>query len=389
MLAIFLGIFISMYNTRILGPRDFGILSFFLTITSFTVLFFRFGVFSSVSLLIANAKDELHEREIIGTSVIVAFFIGLSYSLFLFASSYFVDDIFNTEVGWILRYASLLLIAYPYTLLAPQISRGTNNIRTLSIFQVIPKIVYLLVALLLLRFLEIEPVHLALLNMFSFFVGVIVFIYAFHPLFTNFSKNAKQLLNLTREYGYHIFLGQIANQSTYKLDGMFITYFVNTTQLGYYALARTITTPISGLSQSLSTSLFKKYVDLDEIPKKVLFYNFFWLSACVLGLVLIANPLIVLLYSKDFLPAAALILPLALAGFFQGLYQPYSFLSAKGKGKWIRNVAYTEAVTNVLGNFILIFFYGAMGAAIASALSKFVHWMMLRRYYLIYTKENR
>ena len=56
-IALFLGVFTGIINTRVLGPEGYGILAFFLAITSFTVLFFRFGFFSASGLLIAQAKE--------------------------------------------------------------------------------------------------------------------------------------------------------------------------------------------------------------------------------------------------------------------------------------------------------------------------------------------
>ena len=387
-IALFLGVFTGIINTRALGPAGYGILAFFLAITSFTVLFFRFGFFSASGLLIAQSKDERKERELTGASVIVAFFIGVSYSFFILFLSFFVDDIFHTNIGWILRYTSFLLVAMPFSLLIPDVGRGANKIERLSLFNVVPKVVYLLGALMLIKIIQIEPFHFILLSIFSTIISVFVVTYSFHPLFRNIKENLKEIWKKTKEYGIHLYLGQIADQSTYKLDGIFITYFVNTTQLGFYSLAMAITAPMVGLSSALSNSLFKGFVDMDRIPKKVIYYNFLWLAACVAGLTIFGKFIVVLLFTEKFLPAVPLILPLALAGFFQGMYQPYGFLAAKGKGKWIRNVAYAEAISNIIGNVFLIYFFGAFGAAVASAISKFIHWMILRHYYGRFIREG-
>ena len=63
-ISLFLGVFIGIINTRALGPQGYGILAFFGVTTSFTVLFFRFGFFSSSGLLIAQAKEERKEKEL-------------------------------------------------------------------------------------------------------------------------------------------------------------------------------------------------------------------------------------------------------------------------------------------------------------------------------------
>ena len=384
--ALFLGIFTGIINTRVLGPEGYGILAFFFTVTSFTVLFFRFGFFSASGLLIAQAKDGRKERELTGASVIVAFLIGISYSFFILFLSFFVDDIFHTNIGWILRYTSFILIALPFGMLIPQVGRGTNKIERMSLFNVIPTAVYLLGALMLLKIIQIEPFHFILLHIVATVIGSFVVINLFHPLFSNIKANLKDIWKKTKEYGFHLYLGQIAEQSTYKLDGIFITYFVNTTQLGFYSLAMAITAPMVGLSSALSMSLFKGFVDMDKIPKKVFYYNFLWLSACVAGLVIFGKFIVVLLFTEKFLPTVPLILPLALAGFFQGMYQPYGFLVAKGKGQWVRNVGFAEACSNIIGNLFLIYMYGAMGAAVATAISKLVHFSGLTYYYFKYTK---
>ena len=384
--ALFLGVFTGIINTRVLGPEGYGILAFFFTITSFTVLFFRFGFFSASGLLIAQAKDERKERELTGASVIVAFLIGISYSFFILFLSFFVDDIFNTNVGWILRYTSFLLIALPFGMLVPQVGRGMNKIERLSLFSVIPSAVYLLGALMLLKIIQIEPFHFILLSIFSTIVSVLVVMHSFHPLFNNIRENLKEIWKKNKEYGFHLYLGQIADQSTYQLDRIFITYFVNTTQLGFYSLAMTITAPMVGLSQALSMSLFKGFVDMKRLPKKVIYYNFLWLAACVVGLTMFGKFIVVLLFTKKFLPTVPLILPLALASFFQGMYHPYNmFLGAKGR----KEIGYSPIITapiNIFGNLIFIPIYGAMGAAVVSLISKMAESIILYYYYRRYIK---
>lgn len=389
-IALLLGVFTGIINTRVLGPEGYGILAFFIAITSFTVLFFRFGFFSASGLLIAQAKDEKKERELIGASIIIALFVGASYSFFMLFLSFFVDSIFHTNIGWILRCTSFMLIALPFSMLIPQIGRGTNKIEQMSLFNVIPATVYLLGALMLLKLIQIEPFHFILLHIFATITGIFVVIYLFHPLFTNIKANLKEIWKKTKEYGFHLYLGQIAGQSTYQLDKIFITYFVNTTQLGFYSLAMAITAPMVGLSTSLSMSLFKGFVNTERIPKKVIYYNFLWLAACVAVLTIFGKFIVVLLFTEKFLPTVPLIFPLALASFFQGMYQPYNmFLGAKGKGKWMRNISISQAIFNILGNFFFIYYMGTMGAAIASAIATFIAYTGHKYYYHKYLKITK
>ena len=209
--------------------------------------------------------------------------------------------------------------------------------------------------------------------------------HSFHPLFNNIRENLKEIWKKNKEYGFHLYLGQIADQSTYQLDRIFITYFVNTTQLGFYSLAMTITAPMVGLSQALSMSLFKGFVDMKRIPKKVIYYNFLWLAACVAGLVIFGKFIVVLLFTENFLPTVPLILPLALAGLVSGLTLPHNnLLSAHTRGTELRNTSFIMSISNLMGNILLVPAYGAMGAAwvsfISCAVCSITRWSYYRRY---------
>jgi len=309
-LFIGLGIITATLNTRILGPKDYGILVFFGTITGFTILFFRFGFFSSGGLLLAQEKDKNREKELIGTLLIICLLIGLSYSLFIFISSFFVDSIFKTNISYILRIFSPILLILPFQMLIPQIGKGTNKIYHLAWFNVIPKSLYTIgvVSILLLGLTTLKVSTLILINLISVIIGVTVISYSFKPLFNNFKKNLKKIWQKNKEYGIHLYWGQVTASSTERIGSVLIPYFINTTQLGFYSLAGTITKPMAMLSRSLSTSLFKGFVDKDRIPKKVIYFNFLWLSLCVIGLVLLGKFIVTFFFTNKFLPIVPLIL---------------------------------------------------------------------------------
>lgn len=384
---IFLGFIICSLNGRILGTDNYGIYAFLLTITAFSVLFFRFGFFSSGGLLLAQARDDVKERELIGALIVVALLVGVSYSLFIFGLSFFVDRIFATNVKHILQILSPVLILLPFQMLIPQIGKGANKIKRLAYFNILPKSLYVATILCLLALMTtgINVVVLIFLHFICVAFGVAVIIYSFKPSFNHLRGNIRKLWQKNREYGIHVYAGQIADGSTYKLDGIFISYFVNTTQLGFYSLATAITSPMAMLSQSLSMSLFKGFAEKEGIPRKVIQLNFLWLLTCVVGLVVFGRLIVVLLLTEKFLPVVRLILPLALAGFFRGMYQPYNmFLEAKGEGKWLRNIAFIEAGFNVVGNLFFVIYLGVIGVAIASFIAKLIsfgsHYYYYRKY---------
>ena len=384
-----LGVITASMITRTLGPDNYGLLALYGTVTGFPLLFFRFGFDSSCGLLIAREDDENNIRELIGAGIIVFLLTGATSSLFVFGFSFFVDDIFHTNIGSILKWAAIPLVVAPFQFLIVAATRGGIKIGRLSLSNILPNILSLLGVSTLLAFSKLNVISLIALGL-GISIACKLFIFgSLKPSFDGLKSNMKKLWLTNKEYGHHLYWGQIADQSTYKLDGILISYFVNPTQLGFYSLADTLVSPIVMLSQSLSLSLFRDFARMERIPKKAIYFNFLWLVSCVAGVILIGKYVVVLLFSERFLAVAPLAVALALAAFFQGGYQPYNmFLGAHGKGRWMRNMSFLAMILNVVGNIILIPIYGVMGAVIASIVSRLGSCLAYLFYYSKFTSEN-
>jgi O-antigen/teichoic acid export membrane protein len=93
------------------------------------------------------------------------------------------------------------------------------------------------------------------------------------------------------------------------------------------------------------------------------------------------------LFGAEFQDVSTYVIGLSIAFFFQGLYQPFNFLSAKSQGKAVRNVAVTESIINLIGNFALIPIMGVNGAIATSIFAKFIHFVGKVYYYRLYLKK--
>ncbi|MEM2110232.1 MAG: oligosaccharide flippase family protein, partial [Candidatus Odinarchaeota archaeon] len=214
--ALILGVVTGIINTRILGPEGYGLFTFFFSFTTFIVLFFRFGFFTSASLLAAQVINKNEEREIVGASIIIALLIGISYSFTIFILSFFVDQIFNINIGWLMRYLSFVLTPLPFQLLIPNLARGTNKISMLALFYVVPSVIYIIGALTLIQIIPIQAYYFILLNTFSIIISSTIILYIFNPVFKNIRGTVKKIFEKNKEYGFHVYAGQVADQSTAK-----------------------------------------------------------------------------------------------------------------------------------------------------------------------------
>lgn len=389
-MAMAVGLIIAPILTRTLGPEKYGILTFILAVVAFISLFFEFGFFSAGARLLALSKDKKNDQELIGAIILITTGISLSFFFVIFILSFFIDSIFHTSAGGILRSISILAAILPFQYMLQEICQGANAIKKMAIANVVPKFWYLVGLLVVISFFKLNVIIVLTLNLAGIIITVGLIIRSLKPGFSNLKRNLGIILKERKEYGIHIYIGKAIGTSAYNTDKIFISYFVNTVSVGFYNLAMLLTSPMALFSQALSTSLFKEFASKDKIPRKVISFNLLWLLACVVGLSLLGKFIVIILFSDKYSPVVPLILPLALAGFFQGMYQPYNmFLGAHRKGEWLRNMAIVFACTNLILNFVLIQVWGAMGAAIATLASCILWYILCIRYYNKLLKEER
>ncbi len=382
--VIGLGLLIKAIQTRALTPELYGLYSFFATITGFTVLFFRFGYFASLKVLLANNNDQQKEKEFFGIGVLVGSLIGLAYGIFIFIISFFINDVFDIEFGAQLRALAPLCIIFPLQHLLEDLTIGSNRVNQLASFNLGSKVLFILPLITIFLIGELTLKQVLWFNLVSSALALFYVLMRLNPAFTNFKSRYKELSDKHQSYGKHYYLGNVANQSTYKLDELAISLFINTTQLGFYHLANIVCTPLVMMSQALTSAMFKRFASEERIPQKVFIYNTIWLILSWGILITISSFLVSLIFGSEYSVVAKFIILLSVAYLLQGLYQPFTFLAVKSKGKAIRNVAWGESIINVVGNFTLIFIFGIYGVILTSILAKLFHAIGLYYYYRKY-----
>jgi O-antigen/teichoic acid export membrane protein len=388
-LVLIIGLFIKNIQTNELTPEDYGNYAFFTSITGFLVTFYRFGFFSSIQVLLSESKDVIKSRELAGIAFILALVIGALFSMSIFLLSFIIDPIFNTQIGDLTRLASILCFPLVFKFAAPAVAIGSNKIGNLAFFESFSRIIYL-ITIVAFPYLNIKlnTANFILLNLGSLALAMFIFILQFKPLFSNIKTNFIDVWIKTKTFGFQLYVGQSAQQSTYKFDELFITYFINATQLGYYSLAKFIAMPMVFMSQAITSSLYKSFATAKKISNQTIYINLVWLVGCIVFLYFAGGFIVEILLGKEYLTTIDYIVPISFAYLFQGLYQPYSFLSAKSKGKELRNTSLIETFVNIFGNLLLIPIYGVMGAILATVLSKFIQFITLRYYYHQYLKNE-
>lgn len=388
LVLIAIGFGIKKIQTHFLGPEQYGIYATLSAIILFLALFFRFGFFASIQVLIAESKDLHQNKQLTGLGILIATTLGIIYTALFWVISFYLEDWFDITIAHWMRTISPLLIIVPFKWLVSAVAIGSNKVQLLPIHDNVSKVLFI-IALAIIGFWGELNVELAvLLNLLTLALGFGVVYRLLEPSYQNLQGTWRLVWNKTKSYGFNFFIGSTINQSTYKLDELAISYFVNTTVNGFYSLAVVITSPLVLASQSLSNSLFKRFNQSQKIPTKVFIVNTAWLVLGYLALLLLAQPVVEWFFGTEYSDVSEYAIGLGIACVFQGLYQPFNFLSAKSQGKMVRNVALVEAVINVIGNLLLIPIVGVMGAIYTSILAKGVHFLGKLYYYQKYLKAQ-
>ncbi|MFH1005811.1 MAG: oligosaccharide flippase family protein [Bacteroidota bacterium] len=388
-IVFILGFFTKGIQTRALTPDGYGLYAFFTTITGFSVLFFSVGLFPTMEVLLASNHDKQKEKEFFGASFILTFFAGIIFSIFLFAISFFIDNLFQVNFGKLLRLLAPLCFIFPFRLLIPALATGSNKIENSAWFDILFQLLFSAVLSVMFFYSNLDVKETLLLNLFSCIIAVIYIIFRFRPSFSHFSERYKEIKLKNKEYGIHYYIGSIFSETTYKLDEIFITYFINTTQLGFYSLANIICSPMVLFSGALSSALFKRFANYKKIPAKIFALNIVWIIISAIILFFFSKMIIEILFGKEFNTVSTYVMPLIVAYILKTLYQPFSFLAAKGKGKEMRNVAIIEGIVSIVTNIIFVPLFGVMGAIYASILARATDLVGLFYYYLKYLQETR
>ncbi len=388
MALLAIGFGIKTIQTKLLGPAAYGLYAFFGSFTVFTALFFRFGFFASLQVLLAENKEENKEKELFGLGLIVSAVIGIVYAVFVWVFSFYVDQLFSSHIGDVLRILSPLTFIIPFRSAIVALSVGSNKVHLLPVYDNLAKLLFLGVLLVYFYSDAITVFQVTLFNLLTLLIAIFPIIKNLKPRFKNRRTHFTTLWQKTKTYGFHFYLGSTTNQSTFRLDELAIVYFIGTTVNGFYSLANIIASPIALGSQALSNSLFKRFSVQAYIPKKVFIYNTLWLVLAVALFYLLVDWLVFVLFGTEFSDVSKYAIAVSLVFFLQGLAEPFKFLSAKSLGKEIRNVGLAEAFINVSGNLILIPIYGVFGAIYTSLIAKLFNLIAKAIYYKRYIKKN-
>lgn len=194
-----------------------------------------------------------------------------------------------------------------------------------------------------------------------------------------------------------IMLISIISVISVNIDKIMIGYFWTSTEVGYYFTVQQILQIFSILSPAVGVVLFptiSKYHSFKNFQKirSIIHLAERYISMVMIPfmvvIIIFVNPIINIMLSSAFLPAASVLITLTIYAFISGLMMPYgSLISGINRPGIAAKIGFVMCATNISLNFLFIPEWGLLssfgingptGAAIATVLSALVGFFGLR-----------
>jgi O-antigen/teichoic acid export membrane protein len=365
-----LGYLIVKFNTTYLSLADYGRYSFFLNTVLFARVFFTLGLFEVSSRSLAVSKDRQNSRQLYSSTLLLAIFLGMLFSLSILGLSAFYDSIFEIKIGILLLsfapFSFILLLQFMLHILL----RGLGQITKLSLYTFLPRLFYLLCLIPLVTMGIFTLYNTLMIYFITLIIVVLGFALSIKLSFVNIKKNIYHLFSGVKEFGSHLYIANILSTFFYHSDKILLAYFLDAEQLAFYSLAFALTFPITHFSNALSTTAYKKYANTSRIDRKDITLNLIYIILVAVCFIALRKYIILYLFSEKFAPAIPVFAMLTLAAAMNGLSVPYTtFFKAHKEGVRVKNITFVVQIVYFGLNLILIPLLGIFGAALSALLA--------------------
>lgn len=383
---ILIGLFTVPITTRMLSPEQYGISSLVTTVTSLLFVLCCLGLEQGFVRFFYDEEEENRGR-LLYNCLYYPFFMLILVSgiLFLFRRkiSIFIIGKIDNNIIWILILSIIFTSLKNFSLL---IIRMQQKGKLYSTFNVLIKVLEFGFILLLYNIYGNDYKTLVLSILFSTIIITILSIYT-EKKFWNFKGQTKTSINDLAKFSAPLVLTMALNWIFGSCDKIVIKTFSNLNEVGLYAGAFKIIALISVIQNGFTTFWTPvTYEHYSKKPNDLVFFkkanDYLSLIFFILGIgVLLSRNIIILLLGKKYY-LSIFIMPMLVFIPIMYLISETTMLGIdfKKQTKYFLYVSIVVSITNLIGNIILVPYFGAKGAAISTGIS-YILFFYLRTYF--------
>jgi len=380
--ALVLHFFQKPILARYLGPDGLGLFSMVIMIAAIIGLIAAFGIDGALVKFVAEYKGKEQKdkvRSLFSSAFITMLIIGIITSLALFACSNIFASIFNMpSLSLLLRIYALV---FPFSFVYAITLSFFNGIREMKYYAFIRILQASLALAFILTFLimglGVEGAILGTVFAIIAAMGMaMVIIKRFvHFTVSDYKKNTKMLAS----FGSRLVGVNMINEIYHSIDTIMIGYFLASTDVGYYAVAISLSRFFWLVPRAMSTVAYPAISEywakdnhqaINKLVDKSTKY-----CACILvfagmSVIFFAKDIVTFLFTPEFLPAVLPLTILIIGTVSRGILNPIGVIFAStGKVNVVLLISAIGAVGDILLNIALIPTYGIIGAATATTTS--------------------
>lgn len=385
--GVFLGVLSSIVNTRFLAPADYGDVRYVQNIINFVTTFLLFGYFLSGARLMALSNDRDYVGRVKGMMIVILAGACVVIALAMPINSLLHAD--QPQVAWLFLLSIPVCFSPLFHNYIDQTAQGDNQIGLLSLARLLPYLVYVPIGYLVYSTYGATSDKMVLLQWGIYTAVYLVIIIATKPLFRHLKPVWKDLNDENKRYGIQLYIGSLVMVSTNYLAGISLGYFnEDNSEVGFYTLALTVTTPLAALPAIVGTTYFKKFATQPAIPKKVILATVgLTFTSCILFILLI-HPVVEFLYTDSYAIVGTYASILSVGYCIHGLGDMFNrYLCSHGQGASVRNASIANGVFKLLGYTLLVWLFNTNGAIATTIICDVVYFSCLIYYYVRFTKQ--
>lgn len=385
--GVFLGVLSSIVNTRFLAPADYGDVRYVQNIINFVTTFLLFGYFLSGARLMALSNDRDYVGRVKGMMIVILAGACVVIALAMPINSLLHAD--QPQVAWLFLLSIPVCFSPLFHNYIDQTAQGDNQIGLLSLARLLPYLVYVPIGYLVYSTYGATSDKMVLLQWGIYTAVYLVIIIATKPLFRHLKPVWKDLNDENKRYGIQLYIGSLVMVSTNYLAGISLGYFnEDNSEVGFYTLALTVTTPLAALPAIVGTTYFKKFATQPAIPQKVIIATVgLTFTSCILFILLI-HPVVEFLYTDSYAIVGTYASILSVGYCIHGLGDMFNrYLCSHGQGASVRNASIANGVFKLLGYTLLVWLFNTNGAIATTIICDVVYFSCLIYYYVRFTKQ--
>lgn len=362
---------------RYLGPDGLGLFSMVTMIAGIIVLIAGMGIDIAVVKYVAEYKNDKNRLHAVFSSAFITVAIfGVAASIVLFVLSDKFASIFDmSSLSPLLK---IYAFVFPFSLTYGIILGVLNGLREMKYYSIIKTLYGILMFLFILTFLflgfgvegAVIGAMLALI-VATLIAGIIIKKFV-HFTISDYRKNTKMLTS----FGSRLVGVNMIGQIYHYIDILMIGYFLTSTDVGYYAVAMSLSRFFWLVPGAMATVAYPTISEcwakndiqaINKLVDKATKY-----SACILvfagmSVIFFAKDIITFLFTSEFLPAVLPLTILIIGTVTSGILKSVGGIFASvGKVNVVLKISAIGAVVDIILNIALIPTYGIIGAATAT-----------------------